>query len=818
MKSTQTLILVVIASVLSLGSSCIGSEEYSLVDDDERRERRRSRMNVRVLDSQGTEQDPLTPLAFEDLLVVDCQTAAASLAGTTCTVPHTGSPDRETSCARAACLSSAALCVANRYLELANSVTPIDVEQYTIPPQSTATRAGFFERAAYHASVAINVGGSALRSSYFDAGYTTADIGGSDPKSCASTDLTSTTLLAVTEPTAGELFIGSLGEGSLLIREAVRGAAARNLAEADTERSRTTDVSVSQEASWHDPVLSRARNAQLVFGQTEAGTQRIDYGLPASCSLEPLTDRGREALRYLRLSGVKPSVVRSTSTDIAAMLEFDDAGMDQSIIERVEAFAGLDATSGTAADFLEAHGLSESDFVEARAHLRCQYDAFARDESQSEQVGGVDVYGATRDTPDTVAGAAYQDVVAVEATRHVVASSTAMPEWDEDEPMHGALHALNYVRQVATGLSSLEVEDSAGVLSASQVDFLGAVAANPDTSGVEGMLTTCANESAGDIQVRVVYEVDDVGTSADYAVVQGAQGLGCAVDGRIDGRACALDSETTRTVNITVANSPNPWESGTAGRVQVDYTASNATSGVEDFLVRRRAGLPGAPPGGFEVIGPVSTSSENDLAGMGAGKQECVEVPAGGELADLLDINLNPGSDNPSSPETTCADIGDGRVPLEAELSDDGDRYETSWRRQISIAAAAAAHADLLGEELIRIGLGVDSRAESMLQSSLRLRLGTPLSGLVGMVTQATISLFSLILHITSQLATHTSRYLQTGLLALMSGHVESRRLQLGSVRRAPVPFSAIRGIARTRMNAVWQHFVRHARRLRSAR
>lgn len=52
-------------------------------------------------------------------------------------------------------------------------------------------------------------------------------------------------------------------------------------------------------------------------------------------------------------------------------------------------------------------------------------------------------------------------------------------------------------------------------------------------------------------------------------------------------------------------------------------------------------------------------------------------------------------------------------VPLENELTSDGDQFESSWRHYLGLAKAAAARADELGQQLVAIGLQKDFRREA---------------------------------------------------------------------------------------------------------
>jgi len=58
----------------------------------------------------------------------------------------------------------------------------------------------------------------------------------------------------------------------------------------------------------------------------------------------------------------------------------------------------------------------------------------------------------------------------------------------------------------------------------------------------------------------------------------------------------------------------------------------------------------------------------------------------------------------------------DAAIPLEDELADDNDGVESSWKHYLSLARDSANEADQLGEEVIRLGLEMDVRAEGALE------------------------------------------------------------------------------------------------------
>lgn len=696
----------VLSTLLALSCS-MGGDDYRLRGDEvERLERRRSRMNVRVRDLNGDASE-MAPEAFRGVVDADCESAAAALTQWACALPVSGTPDLNNSCRDAACISTAALCAANRYLELGGAIEPVDIGGYTVPPQSNATRAGFYEMATYLNSVALNVSGEALRTPYVIEGY----LSGKAPTpGCTKDDLA----IGSSDPeiTMADILIGNVAESTVLVREAAGSAVRANIAHADAEPSRTPDLVLAKRAGWHDPFLSRGRAAQLLFGDVnpESFNQTsIDYGLPSSCELPRLTQRGREALGYVRSSGISPAAVRGD--DPMDLFLNDQDG----VIPRLQTLLDLpDLDPGNEIDaFLEAHHVSEADFVEARAHLRCELDAFPRDETEAENRNGVLVYRATELAPRRHRGEAqWAEMLAAEAHHQIVGSQDSPPR-DANEPMRGAAYALDYARKLTVELTTLEVAASPpDLVTTSQRDFIGSVAAETSmTSGPD--ITSCVYEaSPGVLGVRVIVDDDGNIPEADYIVAGGAQTLECAILGSVDGESCALSEPDVR--QVSVVSSTPPSSAGYTRRLTFTYTVDTIPSyGLRDFVLKRRPGLVGRPPGGFELVAPAVGAPSASMTTLNPGEQICDHVPSGTGVEEHAQNALANAPDDLPDANTGCEDMPTLPVALEAELTDDGDRYETSWRRQLETARVAAEQADALGTEMIAEGAAIDARAEA---------------------------------------------------------------------------------------------------------
>lgn len=689
---------------LSALSCASGPEQYHLRGDEvERRERRHSRLNVTLTDDNSGSEVVMTPSQFVAVLDAECTSAASSLSGTTCDIPQAGDPSLNNSCRAAVCLSSASLCVANRYLELGAAIEPIQIGGYTVPPQSNATKADFFERALYHTSAALNISGEALRTVYVTEGY----LSGKLPNPfCGKADVALTS--GDGSRSLGDILVGNVAEATALVREGALEAVRANVAHADAEPTRTTDYRSATRAGWHDPFLSRGRAAQLLFGEVEptsALEEPLPYGLPETCALPRTTTRGARALEYLRSSGLSPAAVRQ-SQDIESFLDGQDG-----VITRLHSLLDLpDLGAGDPVEtFLEQHELSADDFIEARAYLRCELDAFPRDETEYDTRSGVNVFHATSVAPRVGRGAALWAEVVAEDARYDVATNGVL-DWDSHEPTRGAAYALDYSRRLAADIVSVEVANAAGLISEESRNFMGSVAASTALSTGRSVATCVYDAGASTMGVRVVVDDDGDTPVADYFVLTGVSTLECAVHGTIDGADCELTAGSFRNTNATSASGVDG--SGHARRVTLTYDVASVASGIRDFVVRRETGLSGYPRGGFELVAPAIGAPASSLTFLGAGEELCGRVPAETGFERSLDGVLDLDPSDAGRSRLPCTEMRPLPVPLESELTDDGDAYESSWRSQLATARAAAEYADALGEEHIARGLDIDSRAE----------------------------------------------------------------------------------------------------------
>ncbi|MBZ0121065.1 MAG: hypothetical protein K8H88_28985, partial [Sandaracinaceae bacterium] len=193
---------------------------------------------------------------------------------------------------------------------------------------------------------------------------------------------------------------------------------------------------------------------------------------------------------------------------------------------------------------------------------------------------------------------------------------------------------------------------------------------------------------------------------SDVRVVVGRDGLECAVRGTIDGTPCTSATLSALTPN-TVPNTPDSfWVYDLQQRV-----SDRPNSGlVSLFLVRKRPSTEAAPGNYEELTGWVLPAITSGNLGYRY-CQGAVIAPGLDRQAAAL---IQPRTEPPYRPAESCAGLpSDMRIPLENELTDDGNGIESSWQHYLRLAQTAANEADLLGEDLVRTGMEMDARAEA---------------------------------------------------------------------------------------------------------
>ena len=170
---------------------------------------------------------------------------------------------------------------------------------------------------------------------------------------------------------------------------------------------------------------------------------------------------------------------------------------------------------------------------------------------------------------------------------------------------------------------------------------------------------------------------------------------------------------------------------GSGSRFRPGFSGSQ--TGEERLYVVLRT----SPSSGGEgrVLGAISLRRSNRMTGLAVSTQQRVLLdatagidPRGLRLAGVVDKHTL------GTPRTFCLPgvPHDIFVPLENELTSDGDTYESSWRSLLAQAKSAALRADELGDKMLDWGLQTELRREDA-NSKL-----ADLCGSYGLVTDAT--------------------------------------------------------------------------------
>lgn len=154
------------------------------------------------------------------------------------------------------------------------------------------------------------------------------------------------------------------------------------------------------------------------------------------------------------------------------------------------------------------------------------------------------------------------------------------------------------------------------------------------------------------------------------------------------------------TLKYSTSNLPPQFAFSTYGK------DSLRTSGKRLYLVSRTS--PSTPSKGM-VLAALSTVNANGSGGLAGGEPEVISNWQHVLVDEILEM---PWDLTQPTVESCVALDEDYFVPLENELTSDGDGFETSWRHYLGLAENAAARADELGRELISRGLERDQRRE----------------------------------------------------------------------------------------------------------
>jgi len=637
----------------------------------------------------------------------------------------------------------------------------------SITPPTAEQRTGLLAAARKYSQASVSIAGEALRR-----GMLLPVADGTRAGVCAPGAIASNyTPVGTTTPRSyADSLAMLLIEATQVTQENAESELAAHSALAAAELSRERDPAVATARSFSDTVFSLGVGAQAIVGGAITATDPI----PGAGLCE--TNDGRRAVDtavdLIRLAAGNPRRVFSTrqvsnqalfeqtATPVTGCPIAEDVWMacadTASVCTRLADRLGDSRLNGACyASILTDNNLTDADVTAARVRMRSEAIAFPVSETKalpSLPVGGGRTiytrYVATANAPTPVHPLYYATLVRFGAASAGVpnmqsdTSKTVFfdtPDVDSLAPPsrvssrvaeRGSAGTMAYALAVAHSANAATVNalpiEAVNTLST----FLGASGGPGGAGRVEICHDTDAYsaEALHTVKFRIFDGVGPIDNT--YRLVVGADGLRCAVQGSLNGASCnpadyfatqlsayppfytsapVLSPQTTGTFASagaadSYANGPNAYTEFT---LTLPRGPANLSRGNILLFVVKQTAIADAP-GRFEPIAgyraPVLISDA---------KNRCSIVPFYGAEWELAGKALTPSTSNCSRPVTSCAGTReDGPIPLENELSSDGDDFESSWRHYLDEARRAAALADQLGEQVIELGLSNDMRAE----------------------------------------------------------------------------------------------------------
>lgn len=527
------------------------------------------------------------------------------------------------------------------------------------------------------------------------------------------------------------------------------------VAVADAQRSWSS--SVQQGVQWSvggipnpDPKfgnLSRSKAAHMLVGG-DPGLYLDGAPVGGFCTSPQLSGQAQKAIRLIREAAPDPKAIlampgaawlgNNTPVDIDTLV--NGSLQSGSIRERLTPRypdLGTQAYSTGIEPFFK---LEQADFVEARKYLAEEIRAFARSLDAVETEVGTDICQQDTDcdtgiscqtrnecwadgTPcttddDCAVGECIPGLCELPLAEQRFVATARNPQpmppvyWST-LAMRGAqdgwydIYTLRPDLQFVTNLITF----TDAVISEAQVilDDPSFINDTSDRDEIVNVLTLLAEEGVQSRSQRVYYVsewqpgvsriwVFGVSTADNVRVVIGEDQLRCATAGSIEGAPCEVGG-----VALDQADSASDlpdWDMGAYG----DFNSAGQDG--ERWYVLKPRQANDVRPGGFDAIagGFVDATTTDSRF-----------VPVISRVWDRAADVLRPSRKWCTHQKVTCAGTDfDERLPLENELSDDGDNVESSWRHFLTLARDAADEADALGQEYIAAGLDLSQRQETL--------------------------------------------------------------------------------------------------------
>lgn len=524
-------------------------------------------------------------------------------------------------------------------------------------------------------------------------------------------------------PAQGTLYAEAIVDALNYAQELASDAVEAIVAVADKRRSQPSGI----DKSMTDILNSRAEAAQLLIGGGGGIAGPNSATTKALCDAPELTGRGRRALEMIRRAAPSPAMLKGTLTMDAFLNGTPAAVPEGSIAVRLAYLDGLCSGSpatcpSTAApsSLQQRTGISTEDFTQARSYLVQEGEAFARSAGSTftptrvsgavpAVLSGLQFYSATRSEPAPPPPEYYAAL-----TRYVDAPNV---QGRTTPPAAG---------QIWTDLAH-NLNDAITNIRSNRPTFVQYVKTNPgcppgySCAGltgsfanqyqlIDGTLSSLLSDDPrrGVFQVQrqsngttTLLKLSGYATSDGIIVVGGMDALMCATRGTVEGAPCAPTVFPIATLAGETLENAHGYSRYVHASV-VNALVPDST--VPIFVLKRRTQYTVAA-GGYDYL--IGLTLKATVTGT------TYAYPIIPDLDRKAGEIIRPSHRWCTRPSLECDGTEfDARLPLENELSDDGDGVESSWKHYLALAEQAAAESHALGTEYIQNGLEVDRQAE----------------------------------------------------------------------------------------------------------
>ena len=592
----------------------------------------------------------------------------------------------EEACEHLECDIALKLCMADLLLGIAEAqaqplaLVDYDDIRYTIGPQSTATMADAAARAARLYDELTGDLGLAL-SGESGSVIPLAGEAYSYSAQCSEDELAADFLFDE-DRTFTEFSTATFPDVYWRGREAFDTGVSYMAAVADAQRGSTPDLDVATARATVGLDLSRAAAAHLLVGGSNGLAGDATNALCSSAHLSP---RGQLALGLMRESGLPVGWVMDEGIAISSLLS--------QVTLRLLARGYYDPQN-QGQDVLDAFGLREQDFEEARAYMVDEIEAFDRPRTAHVPMPENDYYAMSVATmaPPTETPPGYWVALARSGSGSWgrPGSSGSYPQLYADGSSLAAFmdRTFTWARYLMETAPSEEVKNAMGAVLQEE--------------GYRGRITQCVDNDP----VRFFAE----GFSAEdhLYLLRGTDSLRCATTGTLEGASCTADF----VAEFVDDRAPLP---GFSQRVKAQVEAGTTFVNDDLLYVVQLRPQSEPEPGEDPQLEPGNAELVTAFTYEGLRPDQsyvCHEYPVVPELNARVADLIAPSRESCTESAVSCAGIRlDSRIPLENELSDDSDGVESSWRHYLALADQAAQEADLFGNDYVSASLELDREA-----------------------------------------------------------------------------------------------------------